>query len=545
MSEPDNNSLSIKEQPSDDEASSHGPKPVTAKPPLSSYFLVSMLCMFAAMGGFIFGYDTGTISGYVNMPVFLEKLGSTDANGVHYLSKVRSGLLIGIFSIGACIGGIFLSRLGDMYGRKIGVWVGTGVYIVGVLIQVTTYNAWYQFLIGRLIGGMGVGTIAVLVPMFQSEVAPQEIRGTLVSSYQLMITLGIFIGYIVCYATNTRPDATSYKIPLSLGFVWSVILIVGLIFLPESPRYLMSKDRNEEAQKIMCWINRRDPNDPLIVETVANVAAAIEHERNAGKAKWTEVITGKPRVGYRLMVGVMVLALQQLVGANYFFYFGTTIFKGIGMNNSYLASIIFGAVNFGSTFFGLYFVERFGRRNVLLYGAAGMFIFFVIYASMGAKALYPNGSDNDANVQVGKAMIFVTCGYIFCFATTWAPCAFVLVSELFPIRTRSKGMSLGLGANWLANFLLSFFTPFITGAIHFYYGFVFAGCNLFAIVFVYFFVHETKGLSLEQIDQLFVSGVMPWRSSGWVAPAIVDPSTYNEEAPKDTHPNAIHDEHIV
>ncbi|ANB15622.1 hexose transporter HXT5 [Sugiyamaella lignohabitans] len=537
---------SYKEPESDDE--NHHPAanntPVATAPVKSSYVLVSILCVFAAMGGFIFGYDTGTISGYVNMPVFIKKLGNTNDAGEHYLSKSRSGLIIGIFSIGACIGGIFFSRLGDMYGRKAGIWAGTAIYIIGSLIQVTTVDAWYQFFIGRLIGGMGVGTMSVLVPMFQSEVSPSEIRGTLVSSYQLMITLGIFIGYVVCYCTNTRDGALSYKIPLSLGFAWSVVLIVGLVFLPESPRYLMTKDKNEEALKVLCWINGRDAQDPLIVETIANVSAAIEHERRAGKARWSEVITGKPRVGYRLMVGIVVLALQQLVGANYFFYFGTTIFKGIGMNNSFKASIIFGAVNFGSTFFGLYFVEKFGRRNVLLYGAAGMFVFFIIYACMGARALYPNGEDQPGNAKVGKAMIFVTSGYIFCFATTWAPCAFVLVSELFPIRTRSKGMSLGLGANWIANFLISFFTSFITNAIHFYYGFVFAGCNLFAVFFVYFFVHETKGLSLEQIDQLFRSNVKPWNSGSWVPPSIVDPDNYDHPK-EEQHPKTTHDEHIV
>lgn len=491
------------------------PAPGAIVQPKSKYLLVSCLCFFAAFGGFIFGYDTGTISGYINMTEFLKHFGDLNDQNEYYFSKVRSGLIVSIFSIGACIGGIFFSKSGDMWGRKVGVYIGVTIYVIGVIIQIASINKWYQFMIGRLIGGMGVGTLSVIVPMFQSETAPQQIRGALVSSYQLMITLGIFIGYCVCYRTSTRNDTGAYRIPLALCFAWAAILIIGMTFLPESARYLISKGRIDDATKSMCFINRCPADDPALQETMAHLIAGVEKEEAEGSASWIELFTGRPRVGYRLMVGVVVLALQQFAGANYFFYYGTSIFKAIGMENSFATSMIFGAVNFVSTFFALYIVDRFGRRAVLFYGAIGMFCFFIIYASLGAKALYPNGRENPAVKSVGDGMIAVTCFYIFCFAVSWAPCAFVLVSELYPLRIKSKGMSLGLGANWLANFLLGFFTPFITGAIHFYYGFVFAGCLLFSIFFVWFFVHETKGLSLEDIDVMFESRVTPWQSSNW------------------------------
>jgi MFS transporter, SP family, sugar:H+ symporter len=205
-----------------------------------------------------------------------------------------------------------------------------------------------------------------------------------------------------------------------------------------------------------------------------------------------------------------------LCGANYFFYYGTTIFRAIGMDDSFATSMIFGAVNFVSTFVAFYVVEKYGRRKCLMYGAASMLVFFIIYASLGVKSLYPNGKNFPSDREVGKGMITVTCFFIFCFAISWAPCAYVLASELYPLRVKSKGMAIAIGANWLANFLLGFFTPFITGAIGFYYGYVFSGCLIFAVFFTYFFVHETKGLSLEDIDQMFASGVKPWKSSGWV-----------------------------
>uniref|UniRef100_A0A060TDA9 ARAD1B23166p n=1 Tax=Blastobotrys adeninivorans TaxID=409370 RepID=A0A060TDA9_BLAAD len=490
---------------------------ITLPPAKASYLLVTMLCCFLAMGGFVFGYDTGTISGYINMPQFLEKFGSQHDDGTYYLSKVRSGLLVGIFSIGAAIGGLSSGRVADTYGRKRGIMVGAAIYIVGNLIQITAVDKWYQYFIGRIIGGIGIGGLSVICPMFQSETAPKEIRGTLVASFQLFITLGIFIGYCVCYGTNDRDDTGAYRIPLGLCFAWSLILLIGTIFMPESPRFLLTRDRYEEALQAMCFINQREREDPLIKETMDEITAAIEHEREVGSAGWNEVFTGQPRIGYRLFVGATVQALQQLCGANYFFYYGTTIFKAIGMEDSFATSMIFGAVNFVSTFASFYVVDRFGRRKCLFWGAVAMFIFFIIYASLGTAALYPHEYGVDADQQVGKGMIAVTCFFIFSFAVSWAPIAYIYCSEIYPLRVKSKCMGIATGANWLGNFLLSFFTPFITGAINFRYGYVFSGCLAFSIFFVFFFVNETKGLTLEQIDQMYAARVVPWRSENYQA----------------------------
>lgn len=143
--------------------------------------------------------------------------------------------MVGIVSVGVCIGGLFISRAADPYGRKIGIMSACGVYIVGVLIQITASHAWYQVFIGRLIGGIGIGASAVMASMFQSETAPQEIRVMLVSSFQLFITLGILIDYFVCYETNDRKDTGAYRIPMGLCFAWALILMIGMISMPETP----------------------------------------------------------------------------------------------------------------------------------------------------------------------------------------------------------------------------------------------------------------------------------------------------------------------
>lgn len=498
------------------------PTKQTAK---SSQLLVILLCLFAAMGGFVFGYDTGTISGFINMEPFLEHFGEQNDLGVFYLSKMRSGLIVGLFSVGAFLGTLVGGYLADKLGRKKGIVYVAMIYIVGMVVQITAVNAWYQIAIGRIIGGVGIGALSVLVPMFQSETAPQNLRGALVSSFQLFITLGIFVGYGVCYATKSRTDTGAYRIPMGLCFVWALILLVGMSLMPESPRFLIATGRIEEARKAMSKTNRVSLNDPLIDEEIKAIEIAMSGEKNAGKATWKELVTGQPRMGYRLTLGIFIQVLQQLCGANYFFYYGTSIFKAVGMADSFATSMIFGAINFLSTFFGLYIVEKFGRRKCLIGGAMVMFVCFLIYSTIGFAVLYPNGDTTlPASKPVGDAMILLTCVFIAAFASTWAPIAFVVVSETFPLRMRSKGMAVATGGNWAINFLISFLTPFITGAIGFKYGYVFTGSLGFAIVFVFFFLPETKDLSLEDVDEMYASGVSAISSSSWV------PSSRRESA---------------
>lgn len=484
------------------------------------YALVALLCVNAAWGGFIFGYDTGTISGFINMDSFIDNFGNTNDQGQRYLSKTRSGLLVGIFSIGAAIGGAVLSKLGDLYGRKAGIYAGAAIYVVGISITISAkYPKWYQYLVGRIIGGVGVGLLSVVVPAFQSETAPQQIRGMLVSSWQLMITLGIFVGYCINYGTHHRTDESAYQISIGLGYIWCLFLVVAVVVMPESPRWLMVHDKVDEATKAMAFINRRSVDDAQLQKAVSRIYVSVQEEKAYGTGGWGELFTGKPMIPYRLGCALFILAFQQFNGVNYFLYFGSSVFKEIGQENTFASSMIFGGVNFGSTFFGLYFVDRFGRRKVLFWGSCGMCIFLIIYTVLGVRALHVNGGDTGpVRGKVGRTMVAVTNLYLFCFAASWAPAAFVIVSEIFPLRVKSKGMALGLASNWLANFLLAFFTPFIVADIHFWYGFVFAFCNLLSMVFVYFLLHESKGLSLEAIEYMYESHVLPWKSEKWVPP---------------------------
>lgn len=498
--------------------------------PTSAYITVCLLCLCVAFGGFVFGWDTGTISGFVNQTDFKRRFGQHNhKTGGYYLSNVRTGLLVGIFNIGCAIGGIILSKIGDLYGRRIGLMSVILVYVVSVIISIAASDKWYQYFIGRIISGLGVGGIAVLAPMLISETAPKHLRGTLVSCYQLMITAGIFLGYCTNYGTKNYDNSVQWRVPLGLGFAWALFVIAGMMFVPESPRYLVEVGKIEEARRSVARSNKVTIEDPGVQAEVDLITAGVEAEKLSGSASWSELFSTKTKVLQRLIMGAMLQCLQQLTGNNYFFYYGTTIFKSVGLTDSFQTSIVIGVVNFASTFVGIYVVEKFGRRKCLLWGAASMMVCMVVYASVGVTRLWPNGEDQPSSKGAGNCMIVFTCFYIFCYATTWAPIAWVVTAESFPLRVKSKCMAIASASNWIWGFLIAFFTPFITSAINFYYGYVFMGCLVFMYFYVFFFVPETKGLTLEEIQELWEEGVLPWKSASWVPPSKRDKG-YDVEA---------------
>ncbi|GEQ72909.1 hypothetical protein JCM33374_g6597 [Metschnikowia sp. JCM 33374] len=508
-----------------EKTSSGDDEPEFKEKPATAYLFICILCGLVAFGGYVFGFDTGTISGFVNMPDFLQRFGQKHANGEYYLSNVRTGLIVSIFNIGCAVGGLVLCKVGDVWGRRMGIIVAMLFYIVGIIIQIASEDKWYQYFIGRLITGLGVGTTSVLSPLFISESAPKHLRGTLVCCYQLMVTLGIFLGYCTTYGTKNYTDSRQWRIPLGLCFAWALFLISAMVFMPESPRYLIEHQKFDEAKASVAKSNQCSPEDPAVYTEVELIQAGIDREALAGSAGWMELITGKPKMLERVILGMVLQSIQQLTGNNYFFYYGTTIFKAVGMSDSFQTSIVLGIVNFASTGLGIFAIERMGRRSCLLVGSACMSVCFLIYSILGSVNLYIDGYENtpsNTRKPTGNAMIFITCFFIFFFASTWAGGVYSIVSETYPLRIRSKGMSVATAANWMWGFLISFFTPFITGAIHFYYGFVFTGCLIFSFFYVFFFVRETKGLSLEEVDELYATDIRPWKTAGWVPPTADD-----------------------
>ena len=404
------------------------------------------------------------------------------------------------------------------------------VFTVGVIIQMASQTSWVQVAIGRLIAGAGVGALSVMVPMYTSETGPRHVRGTLVSTYQLFITAGIFTADAINFGTEARPNSGSWRIPMGVGFIWPLILGVGILFLPESPRYAFRKGRVEEARTTMAKFYGVSENHREIQREISEIKEKHDLEVSLGKRPWIELITG-PRMAYRTILGIVLQALQQLTGANFFFYYGTKIFTSTGIDNSFVTAMILGGVNFGMTFFGLYILERFGRRRSLIVGGIGMTVNYLIFASVGAFALDNTTPTNTP--AAGKAMIVFACFFIAFYAATWGPIVWCIIGELFPSHYRARSMALVTSSNWTWNFLIAFFTTFIINDIGFKYGYVFAGCNFAGVLIVYFFVCETQGRTLEEIDTMYISKVKPWQSSKWVPPgsseeALVDGGGYGD-----------------
>lgn len=479
----------------------------------------SVLCssLMIAFGGFVFGWDTGTISGFVNMTDFKRRFGEWDAAGQEFqLSNVRTGLIVSIFNIGCTFGGFTLGHLGDVYGRREGLMFSVIVYLIGIVVQISSIDAWYQYFIGRILSGLGVGSMSVLSPTLISEISPKQLRGTCVSFYQLMITLGIFLGYCTNYGTKSYGNSAEWRIPLGLCFVWAIFMFVGLMMVPESPRFLLEKGLVEKARHSLSRSNKLPPDHSTVTDELESINAAIEAGRLEGNASWKELFSNRGKILKRVVMGAMIQSLQQLTGNNYFFYYGTTIFQAVGLEDSFETSIILGVVNFASTFIALWTVDRFGRRKCLLTGSSTMSACFVVFASVGVTRLWPNGRNEPSSKPAGDIMIVFTCLFIFCFATTWAPTAYVIVSETYPLRVRNRAMAIAVGCNWIWGFLIGFFTPFITSRIHFYYGYVFMGCLVFSFFYVFFFVCETKGLTLEEVNDMYEEGTKAWESATWI-----------------------------
>jgi SP family sugar:H+ symporter-like MFS transporter len=304
--------------------------------------------------------------------------------------------------------------------------------------------------------------------------------------------------------------------------------------MPETPRYAYRKGRKDEARASMARVYGAPLNHFTIATEIEEIEAKLQAEAKRGNAltEWYEMMY-TPRMGYRVALGMVLQMFQQLTGANYFFYYGTVIFKATGINNSFVTQMILNGINFGVTVsltlrdfqgsanwisqpLGIYFVEAYGRRKSLIIGSTWMFIMFLCFASAGHFSL--DRSNPQATEPTGTAMICLAAFFIFGFATTWGPMIWTICGELYPSRYRAKGMALSTASNWLWNFLLAFFTPFITGAIDFRYGYVFAACNFLGGLIVYFFVIEGQGRTLEEIDTMYIEKVIPWKSNKWIAP---------------------------
>ncbi|VVT53149.1 uncharacterized protein SAPINGB_P003428 [Magnusiomyces paraingens] len=487
------------------------------KPSWKKFFHAISLCGAASLAGFLFGYDTGTISGFLGLDAFKERFGELLVDGTYIIPPIRSGLFVSAVCMGGLFGGLSASYFGEKFGRT---WsaMGYSVIYIAAIVQMLYAKAWLHYFFARIMMGIAIGSYTLIVPMLISESSPNFLREINVSLFQLFITLGILAGNIAVFKTHDYEDITSYTHPIYVALGVAATFFFVMLKMPESPRYLLAHKKIIRAKNSIARFMNMRPDDLYVIREVENIYMAVQEDKKAGNASWTELVTGKPRIFYRVFVGTMIQIFQLFSGANYFFYYGTLLFSQIGGSMDQFATpIILSGVNVACTLLGLVIVHKFSRRSVLITGALGMLISFVIFTILGTCFFHPDllveGTINQQSVNIGKAMIACACTFILFYASTWAPLSYVISAELFPQRVRSKAMSLGFSSNWILNIFVNLFTPFIVKKIGFSIGFIFSGCLLAATLFSFFCVHETKGLTLEQTDIMYASGVSAIESS--------------------------------
>ena len=437
---------------------------------------------------------------------------ASDANGVLQpaITSSQSSQIVSLLSAGTFFGSLGSAPLADFVGRRMALIYSTFIFIFGVILQ-TAATAIPLFVAGRFFAGFGVGLLSATIPLYQSESAPKWIRGAIVGLYQWAITIGLFVAAIVDNATADRNDSGSYRIPVAVQFAWAIVLIGGMLLLPETPRFNIKRGRYEQAAKSLSRLRRLDADHPALVEELAEIQANHEFELQLGSATYLDCFKGN--LGKRLATGCLLQGLQQLTGVNFIFYYGTSFFTQRGLAAPFITTVITDVVNVCSTIPGLYGIEKFGRRPLLFWGAIGMLVCQFIVAGVGSTL------DTDA---ANKAFVAFICIYIFFFASTWGPIAWVVTGEIFPLKARAKCLSMTTATNWLLNWAIAYATPYLVqpGAgnanLQAKVFYIWGSFCVVCAIFVYGMIYETKGLSLEQVDELYAKVPHAWNSRSFV-----------------------------
>ncbi|KAI5460216.1 general substrate transporter [Mariannaea sp. PMI_226] len=499
------------------------------------------LTTFASLGGFLFGYDQGVVSGVLTMESFAAKFPRI------YLDNDFKGWFVSTLLLLAWFGSLANGPLADSIGRKGSILVAVVIFILGAALQTGAQTVATLFA-GRAIAGLAVGMLTMIVPMYMSEVSTAGIRGTLVVLQQLSITLGILVSYWLEYGTQyigghrCAPDIpytggtidnpsfdpihdvgdhgctgqtdAAWRVPMGVQIAPALVLGIGMLFFPESPRYFLMVNQEDKALKALAQIRRMHPDtESLRVEYLA-----IKAEVLFDQAVTRDMFPDKSGVALffaqywsllsrwssfkRVFIGCAIMFFQQFMGCNALIYYAPTMFKQLGLSGNtsgLLATGVYGIVNTLSTLPALFLIDKIGRRPLLMAGAAGTCISLAIVG--GIVGGY--GSSLVSHKSAGWAGIAFIYIYDINFSYSFAPIGWVLPSEIFNLGNRSKAMALTTSSTWMCNFIIGLVTPDMLETLQWGTYIFFAAFCLLALVFTYFFVPETRGKTLEDMDVVF------------------------------------------
>jgi sugar porter (SP) family MFS transporter len=479
---------------------------------------VFFLAVFASLGGLLYGYNQGVFSSVLPMYSFVSQIGD-DA-----VDPGKKGWLVAILELGAWFGVLCSGYLADRLSRKRTIMLAVVVFCIGVIVQTSAKHAGSIYG-GRFVTGLGVGSLSMVVPLYNAEMAPPEVRGSLVGLQQLAITFGIMISFWIDYGTNfiggageTQSEA-AWRIPLALQLVPALILGIGSLFIPYSPRWLVKQGRDEEAYNVLRRA-RPTADDALVKLEYLEIRAQHEFEIEVSQERFPQYQNGTFmsdfKLGFheyasllssrslfrRVACGTLLMFFQQWTGINAILYYAPSIFKDLGLTgntNSLLATGVVGVAMFLATIPALIYIDQVGRKPVLISGA------FIMAACHFIVALLTGLYRNSWHEHVAAG--WVACVFVWIFAIgfgySWGICGWIVVAEIWPLSIRGKGLAISASSNWMNNFIVGQVTPSMLA--HLSYGtFIFFGMfSLMGGIFVWFFMPETKLLTLEEMDEVF------------------------------------------
>lgn len=458
------------------------------------------------MGFALFGYDQGIMSGIINAPQFFRAFPDLDPAIVGATkSSTMQAFYTAIYEIGCLAGAAFALMFGNRMGRRRNMLLGASIMVIGVLIQITTikgHKAGYQFVIGRIITGVGNGLNTATIPTWQAECSKSHNRGLLICIEASTIAFGTVIAYWIDFGLSYVDNSVSWRVPIALQMIFAVCLVIGVLLLPESPRWLISQGFDDEGQRVVAALAASPyDSEKTLLETrvIHETLAAME-----GTQKTGDLLTnGKTQHFRRMLLGASSQFFQQIGGCNAVIYFAPVIYENyIGLDHQ--LSLILGGVNATvyalSAFFSYPMVETVGRRNMFLWGSVGQA--GSMFLASFCLIPYNLGGDTENKVLYGAVVgLFL---FLISFGCTWLELPWLYPAEISPLRTRTQANAVSTMTNWLWNFSVVMWTPPMLNSIGGFGTFLFFGIiNVLFVPIIYVFYPETKGRSLEELDVIF------------------------------------------
>ncbi|KAF8982013.1 general substrate transporter [Cyathus striatus] len=480
---------------------------------------VYWLAFIVYWGIVLFGYDTGIGGGVVNNAYFQQHFGLFNADGTKNTKKVNdvSSNVVSVLQAGAFFGALGSAPISAKIGRKYTLFTFSLVFVVGAILTTVASSpttGLAEIYAGRVISGIGIGAISAVAPAYVSECCPKDVRGRITGCFQIMVAVGVMISYFINFGVgiHIQSGVNIWRIPFGFQLVPAGIMCIGLLTVKESPRWLASVNRNQEAIENLAYLRRESVDSEAVLHEMAEIDAAIMEEREARKGLGIkEAFFGKGNF-VRFVIAFVIFLLQQWAGQNSVNYYAPQIFASIGFTgtkNSLLASGIYGVVKVVATAIFIFFgVETLGRKLSLFISAMGMGTLFFIVGAILKTHPPPATSANVASPtpspasQGMAAMLYI---YVCFYSMGWGPLPWVYVSDIFPTRTRHYGLALASSSQWLWNFVVSKVTPDMITNLGYKIFLMFATVNIGAMATFSLLIPETKGRSLEEMDVIFGS----------------------------------------